>query len=149
LLGDSAFDGVFGLWYGKAPGVDRSIDVLRHANQAGSSPHGGVLAIAGDDPNAVSSTVTGCSDYDFVSVGMPVLYPASVQDMLDFGVLGIELSRYSGCWVGFKAVTDIAESSAIVDLDIDRVRADWPELQQAADVHIRWPGGRVEQERLL
>jgi indolepyruvate ferredoxin oxidoreductase len=149
LLGDSAFDGVFGLWYGKAPGVDRSIDVLRHANQAGSSPHGGVLAIAGDDPNAVSSTVTGCSDYDFVSVGMPVLYPASVQDMLDFGVMGIELSRYSGCWVGYKAVTDIAESSAIVDLDIDRVRADWPELQQAADVHIRWPDNRVEQERRL
>ena len=149
LLGDSAFDGVFGIWYGKAPGVDRSIDVLRHANQAGSSPHGGVLAIAGDDPNAVSSTVTGCSDYDFVSVGMPVLYPASVQDMLDFGVLGIELSRYSGCWVGFKAVTDIAESSAIVDLDIHRVRADWPELQSPADVHIRWPDNRVEQERRL
>jgi indolepyruvate ferredoxin oxidoreductase len=149
LLGDSAFDGVFGLWYGKAPGVDRSIDVLRHANQAGSSPQGGVLAIAGDDPNAVSSTVTGCSDYDFVSVGMPVLYPASVQDMLDFGVMGIELSRYSGCWVGYKAVTDIAESSAIVDLDIDRVRADWPELQQGADVHIRWPDNRVEQERRL
>ncbi|MDD3936299.1 indolepyruvate ferredoxin oxidoreductase family protein [Rhodoferax sp.] len=149
LLGDSAFDGVFGIWYGKAPGVDRSIDVLRHANQAGSSPQGGVLAIAGDDPNAVSSTVTGCSDYDFVSVGMPVLYPASVQDMLDFGVLGIELSRYSGCWVGFKAVTDIAESSAIVDLDIDRVRADWPELQSPADVHIRWPDNRVEQERRL
>jgi indolepyruvate ferredoxin oxidoreductase len=149
LLGDSAFDGVFGLWYGKAPGVDRSIDVLRHANQAGSSPQGGVLAIAGDDPNAVSSTVTGCSDYDFVSVGMPVLYPASVQDMLDFGVMGIELSRYSGCWVGFKAVTDMAESSAIVDLDIHRVRADWPELNQAADVHIRWPDHRVEQERRL
>ena len=149
LLGDSAFDGVFGLWYGKAPGVDRSIDVLRHANQAGSSPQGGVLAIAGDDPNAVSSTVTGCSDYDFVSVGMPVLYPASVQDMLDFGVLGIELSRYCGCWVGYKAVTDIAESSAIVDLDIDRVRAGWPELEQAADVHIRWPDNRVEQERRL
>ncbi|MCM2296875.1 indolepyruvate ferredoxin oxidoreductase family protein [Rhodoferax sp.] len=149
LLGDSAFDGVFGIWYGKAPGVDRSIDVLRHANQAGSSPQGGVLAIAGDDPNAVSSTVTGCSDYDFVSVGMPVLYPASVQDMLDFGVMGVELSRYSGCWVGYKAVTDIAESSAIVDLDIDRVRANWPELQQHADVHIRWPDNRVEQERRL
>ena len=149
LLGDSAFDGVFGLWYGKAPGVDRSIDVLRHANQAGSSAQGGVLAIAGDDPNAVSSTVTGCSDYDFVSVGMPVLYPASVQDMLDFGVMGIELSRYSGCWVGFKAVTDIAESSAVVDLDINRVRADWPELSQPADVHIRWPDNRVEQERRL
>ncbi|MDO8318851.1 indolepyruvate ferredoxin oxidoreductase family protein [Rhodoferax sp.] len=149
LLGDSAFDGVFGLWYGKAPGVDRSIDVLRHANQAGSSAQGGVLAIAGDDPNAVSSTVTGCSDYDFVSVGMPVLYPASVQDMLDFGVMGIELSKYSGCWVGFKAVTDIAESSAIVDLDIHRVRADWPELSHPADVHIRWPDNRVEQERRL
>ncbi|HEY9279543.1 MAG TPA: indolepyruvate ferredoxin oxidoreductase family protein [Eoetvoesiella sp.] len=150
LLGESDFDGVFGLWYGKSPGVDRTLDVFRHGNNAGTSQHGGVLAIAGDDPNGVSSTVTGCSDYDFVSVGMPLLYPANVQEMLDFGVMGIELSKYSGCWVGLKAVTDIAESSAIVDVTIDRVPMSWPELEEgSADVHIRLPDHRVEQEKRL
>ncbi len=150
LLGPSEFDGVFGLWYGKAPGVDRSIDVFRHGNNAGSSPHGGVVAIAGDDPNAVSSTVTGCSDYNFVSAGMPLVYPASVQEMLDYGVMGIELSRYSGCWVGMKVVTDIGESSAIIDVDINRVQIDWPQSDAAhPNVHIRWPDNRVEQEERL
>ena len=150
LMGQTEFDGVFGLWYGKAPGVDRTIDVFRHGNNAGSSPHGGVVAIAGDDPNAVSSTVTGCSDYNFVSAGMPLIYPASVQEMLDFGVMGIELSRYSGCWVGMKVVTDIGESSAIVDVDINRVNIAWPdEPLDDANVHIRWPDNRVEQEQRL
>lgn len=149
LLGESDFDGVFGIWYGKAPGVDRSIDVFRHGNNAGTTPHGGVLAIAGDDPNAVSSTVTGCSDYNFVSAGMPLVYPASVQEMLDFGVLGIELSRYSGCWVGMKVVTDIGESSAILDIDVDRIKIDWPESTGDVNVHIRWPDNRVEQEQRL
>ena len=150
LMGKTEFDGVFGLWYGKAPGVDRSIDVFRHGNNAGSSPYGGVVAIAGDDPNAVSSTVTGCSDYNFVSVGMPLVYPASVQEMLDFGVMGIELSRYSGCWVGMKVVTDIGESSAIVDIDVNRVKIDWPaEPESGVNVHIRWPDNRVEQEQRL
>ena len=151
LMGKTDFDGVFGIWYGKAPGVDRSIDVFRHGNNAGSSPHGGVLAVAGDDPNAVSSTVTGCSDYNFVSAGMPLVYPASVQEMLDFGVMGIELSRYSGCWVGMKVVTDIGESSSIVDVDTNRVQIAWPENSnlESADVHIRWPDNRVEQEERL
>jgi indolepyruvate ferredoxin oxidoreductase len=150
LIGQSDFDGVFGIWYGKAPGVDRTIDVFRHGNQAGTTPHGGVLAIAGDDPNAVSSTVTGCSDYNFVSVGMPLLYPASVQEMLDFGVMGIELSRYSGCWVGMKVVTDVGEGSAVLDVDIHRVKIKWPPGENdKADIYIRWPDNRVEQERRL
>ena len=149
LVGNSEFDGVFGIWYGKAPGVDRTVDVFRHGNNAGTTPHGGVLALAGDDPNAVSSTVTGCSDYNFVSAGMPLLYPASVQEMLDFGVIGIELSRYSGCWVAMKVVTDIGESSAIVDVGIDRVTIDYPEETDSADVYIRWPDNRVEQEQRL
>lgn len=150
LMGNTQFDGVFGLWYGKAPGVDRTIDVFRHGNNAGSSRNGGVLAIAGDDPNAVSSTVTGCSDYNFVSAGMPLVYPASVQEMLDLGVMGIELSRYSGCWVGMKVVTDIGESSAIVDVNINRVQIPWPsESADTTDVHIRWPDNRVEQEQRL
>ena len=148
LIGESNYDGVFGIWYGKAPGVDRTLDVFRHANNAGTSPHGGVIAIAGDDPNAVSSTVTGCSDYDFVSVGIPLLYPATVQEYLDFGVIGIEMSRNSGCWVGFKAVTDIAESSAIVDLSPDRVTI--PQLPAPnVDIHIRWPDSRTVQEQRL
>jgi len=150
LMGATGFDGVFGLWYGKAPGVDRTIDVFRHGNNAGSSRFGGVVAIAGDDPNAVSSTVTGCSDYNFVSAGMPLVYPASVQEMLDLGVMGIELSRFSGCWVGMKVVTDIGESSAIVDVDINRVKIDWPrESNDDVNVHIRWPDNRVEQEQRL
>ena len=148
LLGESDYDGVFGIWYGKSPGVDRTLDAFRHANHAGSSRFGGVLAIAGDDPNAVSSTVTGCSDYDFLSVGIPLLYPATIQEFLDFGVLGIELSRYSGCWAGLKAVTDIAESSAIVDVAPDRVALP-PLPEPEADVHIRWPDSRTEQERRL
>ncbi len=150
LMGGTEFDGVFGLWYGKAPGVDRTIDVFRHGNHAGSSRCGGVVAIAGDDPNAVSSTVTGCSDYNFVSAGMPLVYPASVQEMLDLGVMGVELSRYSGCWVGMKVVTDIGESSAIVDVDIHRVKIGWPkESNDDVNVHIRWPDNRVEQEQRL
>ena len=96
MLGEAKFDGVFGIWYGKAPGVDRTLDVFRHANVAGTSPHGGVLVLAGDDPNAVSSTVTSYSEYNFVSTGMPMLYPATIQEYLDFGVLGIEMSRFSG-----------------------------------------------------
>ena len=150
MLGGARYDGVFGIWYGKAPGVDRTLDAFRHANIAGTSPHGGVLAIAGDDPNAVSSTVTSSSEPDFVSVGIPVIYPATLQEYLDFGVQGIAMSRFTGCWVGFKAVTDIAESSACVDLDIDRVRINTPEYSfPEGGVHIRWPDERLPAEKRL
>ena len=150
VMGPSQFDGVFGIWYGKAPGVDRTLDVFRHANVAGTSPHGGVLVLAGDDPNAVSSTVTSYSEYNFVSTGMPLLYPATIQEYLDFGVLGIEMSRFSGCWIGFKAVTDVAESSAHVDVGLDRVTVVRPEFEFPADgVHIRWPDDRLEAEKRL
>jgi indolepyruvate ferredoxin oxidoreductase len=97
-------DGVFGIWYGKGPGVDRSIDVLKHANLAGTSPRGGVLAIAGDDHACQSSSIPNSSDQVLVAAMIPVLNPASLQDYLDFGLFGFALSRYSGCWVGFKAV---------------------------------------------
>ena len=150
MLGQARYDGVFGLWYGKSPGVDRTLDVFRHANVAGTSRHGGVLVIAGDDSNAVSSTVTGYSEYNFVSVGMPMLYPATLQEYLDFGVLGIAMSRFSGCWIGFKAVTDIAESSALVDVGIDRVTVQQPDFVIPDEgVNIRWPDDRLVAEKRL
>ena len=107
-------DGVFGIWYGKGPGVDRSGDVLRHANFTGASPQGGALALAGDDHGARSSTAVNFSDTSFVAVGMPVLYPSNTQELIDFGLLGIAMSRFSGCWVGMKVVTDVAEGGGTV-----------------------------------
>ena len=107
-------DGVFGIWYGKGPGVDRSGDVLRHANSAGTSALGGVLALAGDDHGAKSSTVTNFSDQIFIAAGMPVLYPSNTQELLDFGLHGIAMSRFSGCWVGMKVVTDVVEGGGTI-----------------------------------
>ena len=99
-------DGVLGLWYGKGPGVDRSMDALKHANAAGTSRWGGVLAIAGDDHGASSSTLAHQSDYDFIAAQIPVLAPASVAEIHRFGLLGYALSRYSGLWVGMTALTE-------------------------------------------
>ena len=107
-------DGVFGIWYGKGPGVDRSGDALRHANFTGASPKGGVIALAGDDHGAKSSTAVNYSDTSFVAVGMPVLYPSNTQELIDFGLHGIAMSRFSGCWVGMKIVTDVAEGGGTV-----------------------------------
>ncbi len=108
------YDGVFGIWYGKGPGVDRSGDALRHANLSGTGRWGGVLALAGDDHAAKSSTTAHQSDHMFVAAGIPVLSPAGVQDILDLGLHGIAMSRHSGCWVGLKLVTDVVESSGSV-----------------------------------
>ncbi|MCA3254999.1 MAG: indolepyruvate ferredoxin oxidoreductase family protein, partial [Alphaproteobacteria bacterium] len=97
------FDGVFGIWYGKGPGLDRAMDVLKHANAAGTSPHGGVLAIVGDDHGAKSSTLPHQSDHNFSAAFVPFLYPASVQEYVEYGLLGFAMSRFAGTWVGFKA----------------------------------------------
>ncbi len=113
-------DGVFGIWYGKGPGVDRSVDALRHANWAGTSPTGGMLALAGDDHGAKSSTVACYSDILFESMGMPLLYPASVQEILDYGLHGIAMSRYASLVVGMKLVTDIVESAGTVQVTPDQ-----------------------------
>lgn len=110
------YDGVFGIWYGKGPGVDRSGDVLRHANAAGTSPYGGVLAIAGDDHACKSSTIPHQSDHTFYSTMLPMLYPANMQEFVEYGLLGIAMSRYSGCWTAFKVTSDTAESTGVVDL---------------------------------
>jgi indolepyruvate ferredoxin oxidoreductase len=106
--------GVFGIWYGKGPGVDRSGDPLKHGNLAGTSALGGVLVLAGDDHSAKSSTTAHQSDFSLIAAGIPVLYPSNVQEVLDFGLRGIEMSRHTGCWVGLKLVTDVVESAGEV-----------------------------------
>ena len=109
-------DGVLGIWYGKGPGVDRSGDVLKHANAAGTAAHGGVLAIAGDDHTCKSSSIPHQSDHAFIAALMPYLYPSTVQEFLELGLLGIAMSRYSGCWVGYKVISETVETTAVIDL---------------------------------
>jgi len=144
-------DGVFGLWYGKGPGVDRSGDVFKHANAAGSSRFGGVLAVAGDDHGCKSSTLPSQCEYSFMDAQMPVLNPAGVQDILDLGLYGWALSRYSGCWVAVKMTSETADSSASVAADPDRVQIVLPDdFELPADgVHIRWPDKALDQEYRL
>ena len=109
-------DGVFGIWYGKGPGLDRAMDVIKHANAAGTTPHGGVLAIVGDDHGAKSSTLPHQSDHNFQAAFVPFLAPASVHEFVEYGLLGLAMSRFAGTWVGFKATADTVETSATVDL---------------------------------
>jgi indolepyruvate ferredoxin oxidoreductase len=144
-------DGVFGMWYGKGPGVDRCGDVFKHANSAGTWKHGGILAVAGDDHAARSSTVAHQSEHALKAAMMPVLVPAGVQDYLDLGLHGWAMSRYSGCWVGFKAVADTVESSASVDISPDRVQIVLPTdyALPAGGLNIRWPDDRLLQEARL
>ncbi len=151
LFPGARYDGVFGLWYGKGPGVDRCGDVFKHANSAGTSKYGGVIAVAGDDHAARSSTVAHQSEHAFKAAMMPVLVPSGVQDYLDLGLHGWALSRYSGCWVGFKAVADTVESSASVDIGPDRVQIVLPaDYGLPADgLNIRWPDHRLVQEARL
>jgi indolepyruvate ferredoxin oxidoreductase len=128
LLHGAKFDGVFGIWYGKGPGTDRSADALRHLGSAGTAKHGGVLAIAGDDHGVKSSSVYNFSDPIFIAAGMPVLYPSNTQELLDLGLHGIALSRFSGCAVGFKVHNDVVEGGGSVHVAPDApriVRPDW------------------------
>ena len=104
------------------PGTWEKQPLIKHGNYAGTSKYGGVLALAGDDHGAKSSTIAHQSDHAFIHFGMPILNPASVQDYLDFGILGWAMSRYSGCWVGFKCITDTVESAASVDISLDRFK---------------------------
>ena len=127
LRGEGKFDGVFGVWYGKGPGLDRTGDVFRHANHAGTSKHGGVLALMGDDHTCESSTSAHQSEFAFVDYMIPVLNPAGVQEILDFGVLGFALSRFAGVWVGIKCVKDNIEATATVDGRIDRIQVKIPD----------------------
>ena len=145
--GSNRFDGVFGIWYGKGPGVDRCSDVFKHANMAGTTPWGGVLAVAGDDHVAKSSTVAHQSDHIFKACGTPVFFPASVQEVLDFGVHGLALSRFAGLWSGMKTIQEIVESSATAMIDPERVQVVIPEFEMPpGGLHIRWPDDALTQE---
>ena len=127
------YDGVIGLWYGKAPGVDRSGDVFKHANFAGVARTGGVLAIAGDDATAKSSTLPSQSEAAFYDALMPVVCPGNVQEVLDLGRLGLELSRYNGLWVGFKMATAVADGFGTAEVGPDRIQIVDPHFESAAN----------------
>ena len=151
LFNGAKYDGVFGMWYGKGPGVDRCGDVFKHANSAGTSRHGGVLAIAGDDHTCKSSTLPHQSEYAFMDAQIPVLNPSGVQEILDLGIVGWELSRYSGCWVGFKTIAETVDSSISATVDPHRVAITTPTdfEMPPGGVHIRWPDQPLEQEQRL
>ena len=151
LFPGAKYDGVFSIWYGKGPGVDRSGDVFKHANAAGTAKHGGVLVLAGDDHAAKSSTNAHQSEHILKACGTPVLYPASVQEYLDYGLHGWAMSRYAGLWIAMKCVTDVVESGATVDVDPDRVQIVLPDdfAMPEGGLNIRWPDGILEQEARL
>ena len=121
LRGEGKYDGVFGMWYGKGPGVDRTGDVFRHANLAGSAKHGGVLALMGDDHTAESSTTAHQSEYHFIDVMVPILNPAGVQEVLDYGLYGWAMSRFTGTWVALKTMHETIESTAAIDGGLERI----------------------------
>ncbi|WIM13537.1 indolepyruvate ferredoxin oxidoreductase family protein [Enhydrobacter sp.] len=151
LYPGARYDGVFGIWYGKGPGVDRSGDALKHANYAGTSRHGGVVALAGDDHMAKSSTLAHQSEPAFIAAGIPVIHAASVQEYLDLGLHAFAMSRYSGLWIGFKVVSETVDSSASVHVDPHRIEirtpADFPLPPDG--LHIRWPDDWLGQEKRL
>src|SRR5579863_1439509 len=127
LYPGAKYDGVFGMWYGKAPGVDRSGDAFKHANNAGTWPKGGVLAIAGDDHACKSSTLPSQSEFAFQDFEMPVLAPADVQEVLDYGLIGYALSRFSGLWVALIALADTMDCGMTIDVGLQRHRFVTPE----------------------
>ncbi|MFT4249494.1 MAG: indolepyruvate ferredoxin oxidoreductase family protein, partial [Pseudomonas sp.] len=151
LFPGARVEGVFGMWYGKGPGVDRSGDVFKHANAAGTSPRGGVLALAADDHACRSSTLPHGSEEEFVSAMMPILNPSGVQDVLDLGLVGWAMSRYTGRWIGFKVIAETVESSASVDVDPFARRIVLPEDFELppGGLNIRWPDPPLDQEMRL
>ncbi|MCZ6498782.1 MAG: indolepyruvate ferredoxin oxidoreductase family protein [Gammaproteobacteria bacterium] len=147
LFPGAQVDGVFSLWYGKGPGVDRSGDAFKHGNAAGTSRHGGVLVAAGDDHACKSSTLPQQSEYSFMDAMMPVLNPANVQELIELGLMGYALSRFSGCWVGMKVIQETADASQTIDFDHDRFEIVQPEFELPAEgLGIRWPDPPLEQE---
>jgi indolepyruvate ferredoxin oxidoreductase len=151
LFPGAKVDGVFGMWYGKGPGVDRCGDVFKHGNAAGTSKHGGVLALAADDHACRSSTLPHGSEGEFTSALMPILNPAGVQDILDMGLLGWAMSRYTGRWVGFKTIAETVESSASVDVDPFSLQIAIPDDFELppGGLNIRWPDPPLDQEMRL
>jgi indolepyruvate ferredoxin oxidoreductase len=149
--GTNKFDGVFGIWYGKGPGVDRCSDVFKHANMAGTTEWGGVIAVAGDDHMSKSSTAAHQSDHIFKACGTPVFFPASVQEILDLGIHAFAMSRFSGVWAGMKTIQEIVESSATAMIDPERVEIKIPTdfSMPPGGLHIRWPDAALDQEARL
>jgi indolepyruvate ferredoxin oxidoreductase len=151
LFPHGKYDGVFALWYGKGPGVDRCGDVFKHGNSAGVAQNGGVLILAGDDHGCKSSTIAHQSEHAFIASMIPVLNPSNVQELLDYGIIGWELSRYSGCWVAMKTIAENVDSSAVVEVDPLRIQTQIPEDFQLPEggLHIRWPDPPLAQEARL
>ncbi|CAG0963767.1 MAG: indolepyruvate ferredoxin oxidoreductase family protein [Rhizobiaceae bacterium] len=150
LLGEGKYDGVFSVWYGKGPGVDRSGDVFRHANLAGSSKHGGVLALMGDDHTAESSTNAHATEFLFVDTMIPILNPAGVQELVDYGLYGFALSRFAGTWAAMKCVKDNIESTASVDVSLERLGIVTPEFDMPpGGLNIRHELDQLGQEARL
>lgn len=151
LFPGANYEGVFSLWYGKGPGVDRSGDVFKHANAAGTSAHGGVLLCMGDDHTAKSSTLPHQSEFSLMDAGIPILNPASIQEVLDYGLYGWAMSRYSGCWVGLKTLSETMDSSSSVNADTQRVQIILPHDFKLPEggVHIRVNDTPLQQEERL
>jgi indolepyruvate ferredoxin oxidoreductase len=155
LFPEPKYDGVLGMWYGKGPGVDRTGDIFKHANYAGVGRHGGVLALGGDDPLSKSSTLPTHSEVAFYDALMPVLFPGNVQEILDLGRLGFELSRYAGLWVAFKIVTNVADEVSTAEVAPDRVAVRDPGFVfegrpwQAQQAPMLMPPFGLETERLI
>jgi indolepyruvate ferredoxin oxidoreductase len=150
LFPGARYDGVFSMWYGKGPGVDRSMDVIRHANAAGTDRHGGVLLLVGDDHGAVSSTLPHQSEHNLASAMVPLLSPGGVGEYIDYGLLGWAMSRFAGIWVGFKCQTEIVECSATVEVDPQRLSIVTPDLPMpAGGFSLRWPDGPHAMEERL
>ncbi|MFP5515876.1 MAG: indolepyruvate ferredoxin oxidoreductase family protein [Alphaproteobacteria bacterium] len=145
------YDGVFAMWYGKGPGVDRSGDVFKHANAAGTSKHGGVLVLTGDDHNCKSSTFPHQSEHAYMHSMIPVLNPSGVQEILDYGLIGWQMSRYSGCWIAMKTIAETVDTSASVYIDPHRVSPVIPTdfALPPGGLNIRWPDPPLEQEHRL
>lgn len=148
LFPGARHEGVYGLWYGKAPGLDRSSDAVRHANAAGTSPRGGVLLVVGDDHACKSSTLPSASEFALRDLAIPILVPADVQDVLDYGLLGWALSRYSGCWTGLIALADVMDSALTVEVGLDRHRFVIPPHAEGFP-HIRLQDSPTDQEARL
>ena len=151
LFGEGRYDGVFGMWYGKGPGVDRTGDAFRHGNLAGTAPLGGVLALMGDDHTCKSSTTAHQSEYAMVDAMMPIANPAGVAEILQFGLLGFALSRYAGCWVGLKCVHDTVNTAASIDLEgaLPQIRLPDDHELPPGGLSIRWPDTPLAQEERL
>jgi indolepyruvate ferredoxin oxidoreductase len=151
LHGEGRYDGVFGMWYGKGPGVDRTGDAFRHANLAGTAAQGGVLVCMGDDHTCESSTTAHQSEFALLDAMIPVVNPAGVAELLEFGLLGFALSRYSGCWVGLKCMHDTVNTAASIELELARLSIRMPQdfALPPGGLNIRWPDAPLAQEERL